>query len=103
MNFINNNQENFRIHLYTILIKGKNTIFLEQMPTKCQEFSDVKYIRGTADLKQVRCHVRLRQVDGMDFATSQEKAPKDIKWRVKKKMNPFPVGNEMMRRQRRVV
>jgi hypothetical protein len=70
------------------LIKGKNTIFLEQMPTKCQEFSGVKYIRGTAELEQVRCHVRLLQVDDMEFATAgQEKESHIIS---------FPVGNEMM-------
>jgi hypothetical protein len=56
----------------------------------------VKYIRGTAELEQIQCHVRLLQVDDMDFAAGQEKAPKDIKWRVKKKTNPFSVGNEMM-------
>ena len=66
------------------------------MPTKCQEFSGVKYTRGTAELEQVRCHVQLLQVDDMDFARGQEKVPKDIKWRVKKKINSFPVGNEMM-------
>jgi hypothetical protein len=50
MNFSISNQENFQIRLYAILIKGKSTIFLEQMPTKCQEFSGVEYFRGTAEL-----------------------------------------------------
>jgi len=66
------------------------------MATKCQEFSGVKYIRGTAELEQIRCHIRLLQVADMNFATVQEKAPRDIKWRVKKKMIPFPAGIEMM-------
>ena len=33
INFIINNWEIFHIHLYTILIKGKSIIFVDQMPT----------------------------------------------------------------------
>jgi hypothetical protein len=33
MNFFVNNQENFQIHQYTVLIQGINTIFIDQLPT----------------------------------------------------------------------
>ena len=46
MNFIISNQENFQIHLYTILIHRISTTFKDHMPTNLSCFQNSTFYAG---------------------------------------------------------